>query len=110
MAGAELVADFGVVLGALVDILDHQRDRRAGRHLAAGTVILEHAGQDLHLVRLAPLRGEAVLARFALVEERLDVSLAQRQAGRAAIHHAAKRTPMTFAERGNAEQVAERVV
>jgi hypothetical protein len=81
MAGAELVADFGVVLGALVDILDHQRDRRAGGHLAAGTVILEHAGQYLHLVRLAPLRGEAVLARLALVEERLDISLAQRQAG-----------------------------
>jgi hypothetical protein len=85
MAGAELVADFGVVLGALVDILDHQRDRRAGGHLAAGAVILEHAGEDFHLIRLAPLGGEAVLTRFALVEERLDIGLGQRQ-GRAGSH------------------------
>ena len=36
MAGAELVLDVGIVLRALVGVLDQQRDRRARRHLLAG--------------------------------------------------------------------------
>ena len=44
VAGAEAVGDVAVVLRALVDVLDHQLDRRAGR------LPLEDAGQDVHLV------------------------------------------------------------
>ena len=35
VAGPELVRDVAVVLGALIDVLDHQRDRRARGDLAA---------------------------------------------------------------------------
>ena len=37
MAGAIEVADLRIVLRALVDILDHERDRRAGRDLLPAT-------------------------------------------------------------------------
>ena len=46
----------------------------------------------------------------ALVQIRLDVGLGQRDARRAAIHHAADRGPMAFAKGGDAKQMAESVV
>ena len=107
MAGAVLVADVGIVLGALVDILDHQHDRRAGGDGSAGAVILEHARQDLHLVGFLPLGGEARLAGPPLVKEALDIGGCQRNVGRAAIDNAAKRRPMAFAKGGDAEQMTE---
>src|SRR5262249_40155855 len=110
MAGAEFVADRGIILGALVNILDDKRDRRSGGHLAIGAVVLEDAGKDLHLVRLAPLCGEARLAGPALVEIGLDVAFAQRQPRRTAIDDAANRRPMAFAKGCHSEHVAEAVV
>ncbi len=53
MAGAEAVHDLGIVLGALVGIVDHQADG------GAGGLALEDAGEDLHLIGLAPLGGMA---------------------------------------------------
>jgi hypothetical protein len=50
MAGAIGLGDFGIVLRALVGVLDHQADRRAGG------LALEHARQDAHL-RPAPAAG-----------------------------------------------------
>ncbi len=102
-----LVLDIGIILGALIDIVDHERDRRSGRHLRAGRLLDEHAGEDFHRVRLAPLRGEARLARPPLVEIGLDVGLGQRDAGRAAVDHAADRRPMALAEGRDPEKVAE---
>ena len=110
MAGPVAVADLGIILRALVDVLDHQRDRRAGRDLPARALVREHAGEDAHLVRLAPLRGEARLARAAAVELGLDVGLRQRDQRRAAVDDAAERRPMALAEGGDAEEVAEGVV
>ncbi len=110
MAGAELVADFGIILGALIDILDHQHDRRSGGHRAAGAVVLEDAGENFYFIRLAALRGEARLPRPALVEIGLDIGRRQRYAGRAAIDHAADCRPVAFAEGGHAEEMAECVV
>ena len=46
----------------------------------------------------------------APVQVALDVGFGQRDAGRAAIHHAADRRPMAFAKGGDAEQMAECVV
>ena len=109
VAGPVLVLDVGIVLGALVDIVDHQRDRRAGRHLPAARVVREHAGEDFHRVGLAPLRGEARLARPPLVEIGLDVGLGQRDARRAAVDHAADRRPVAFAQGRDAEKMAEGV-
>jgi hypothetical protein len=74
VAGAETVGDVAVVARALIDILDHQLDRRAGRYALKGP------GQDLDLIRLLPLRRVARLARPALVEPLLDVGFAERDA------------------------------
>src|SRR6185312_9705681 len=92
VAGPVLVLDVGIVLRALVDVLDQQRDRRAGGDLAA-VVAGEHAGQDLHRVRFLALGREARLAGPALVEVALDVGDIERDARRAAVDHAADRRP-----------------
>ena len=107
VAGPILVPDVGIILRALVDIVDHQPDRRAGRHLRAGRLVDEHAGEDPDLVGLLPLRGEARLARPPLVEIGLDVGLGQRDARRAAVDHAADRRPVALAKGRDAEQMAE---
>ena len=70
----------------------------------------KRAGEDLHRVRLAPLRGEARLAGAALVEKGLDVGGGQRNARRTAVDHAAERDPVALAEGRDAKQMAERVV
>src|SRR3546814_10373778 len=57
--------DLAIILRALVDILDHQADRRAGR------LALEDARQDAHLIGLLPLRRVARLAGTALVEKEI---------------------------------------
>ena len=110
MTGAELVLDVPVVLGARVDILDLERDRRAGGHLLSARLVGEDAGEDAHLVRLLALGGEARLAGLALVEIGLDVGDVELDAGRAAIDHAADRRPVAFAPGGDAEEMAETVV
>ena len=103
------VLEVGIILRALVDILDQKPDRGAGRHLRAGQLVGEHAGEDLDLVGLLPLGGEARLARPPLVEIGLDVGLGQRDARRAAVHHAADRRPVALAKGGDAEEVPESV-
>jgi hypothetical protein len=110
MAGPVAVADVGIILGALVHVLDQERDRRAGGDLPARAVVAEDAGQDLHLVGFAPLRGETRLAGPAAVEFGLDLGGLQWNARRASVHHAAQRDPMALAEGGDAEEVAEGVV
>ncbi|CAN5690058.1 hypothetical protein BH11PSE6_BH11PSE6_08090 [soil metagenome] len=92
-----------IVLRALIDILDHQADRRAGRPA------LEHARQDTDLIRFLPLRGEARGARAALVEEGLEIGFGDGQPRRAAIDHRADRGPMRFAPGGEPEDAAEGV-
>ncbi len=104
MAGAEAVSDLRIVLGADVLVLDEKRDRGAGGEP------LEHAGEDAHPVGLAALGGEARLAGTAAVEIGLDVGLGERDAGRAAVDHAADRRAVALAERGDAEEMAETVV
>ncbi len=60
MTGPVLARDLAIVLRALIDILDHHRDRMAGGD-EDGLVVLgcDHAGQDANLVRFAPLGDEA---------------------------------------------------
>src|SRR6185295_19993513 len=110
MARTKLVADFRIILGALVHILDHQHDRRARRHLAIGAVILKNTGQNFDRVRFLPLRGEAALPRPALVEKTLNISGSELYARRAAVHHAAQCWPMALTESCHAKQMAEGVV
>src|SRR5215831_2760282 len=110
MARAVEIADFGIILGALVDVLDHQRDRGPARDLKSGRVVHHHAGENLHLVRLAALGGEARLARAAAVEIVLDVGGLERNFRRTAVDYATDRSTVAFAEGGDPEQVAEGVV
>src|SRR5262249_56801085 len=90
-------------------VVDHEGDRAAGRHLSAGALVGEQAGKDSHFIRLAPLGREAGLPGPALVEIGLDVAHVERNARRAAVDHAADRGPVALAERGDAEQMAERI-
>jgi hypothetical protein len=53
VAGAESLDDVAVVLRALVDVADQQRDRRA-----RGAAFV-HAGEDFDVVGFVPLRGVA---------------------------------------------------
>src|ERR1043166_4131937 len=103
------VLDRRIVLGALVDVFDQQRNRRAGRDLAAGRLVGEHTGEDFDGIGLLALGGEARLPGPALVEIGLDVGLGQRNARRAAVDHAADGRPMALAERRDAKQMAERI-
>ncbi len=72
MARPKLVLDLRIILGALISVLDQQRDRRSRRHLFAGVIADHHAGQDLDCVGLLPLGGEARLSRAAAIEIALD--------------------------------------
>ncbi len=101
------VLDGGIVLRALIDVLDQQRDRRAGRDLLAGRLVGEHAGEDFDRVRFLPLGGEAGLAGPPLVQIGLDVGLAQRNARWTTIDHAADRRPVAFAKGRDPEEMAE---
>ena len=103
MAGAIGLGHFGIVLGPLIDILDHQADRRPG------SLAFEHAGEDPHRVRFLPLGGELRLARPARVQKRLDRSFADRQPRGAAIDHGAQRRPVAFAPGGETQQTAKGV-
>src|SRR5262249_49410382 len=103
VAGPELVLDGGVVLGTLVLVLDQKADRRPRR------LALEQARQDLHLIRLAPLRREARLPGPAAVEPGLDVGFAQREARRHAVDDAADRRPMTLTPGRESKELTEAV-
>jgi chorismate synthase len=100
-AGAEGVEQVAIVLAALVGVADEQADRRPG-----GQTFVD-AGEDFHCVGFVALRHMAAGAGAAAVELGLDVGVRQRQAGRAAIDHAADRRTMAFAEVGDAEELAE---
>ncbi len=110
MSGPVPVLDLGIVLRALVDILDQERDRRACRDLFAAALVDEDAGQDLDLVGLAPLGREPRLAGPAPVEVGLDIARRERDQRRTAVDDAAERRPMALAEGSDAEEMAERVV
>jgi len=104
-----LVLDFRIVLRALVDVLDHQHDRRPGRDLSAGFFVGEDARHDLDRVRLLPLRRKARLPWPPAVELALDILNTERNPGRTAIYHAADRRSMAFAEAGEPEEMTESI-
>src|SRR3546814_6169480 len=95
--------DLAIILRALVDILDHQADRRAGR------LALEDARQDAHLIGLLPLRRVARLAGTALVEKGLDVGLRQRQPRWATVDDRAERRPVAFTPGRESKDASEAV-
>ena len=107
MAGAEFVADIAIILGTLIGVFDHQRNRRAGRAQTVGSLVLEDAGEDFDLVGLAALGGIARLAGLAAVEIALDHFGADRQIGGHTIDDDTERRSMAFTPGGEAEEMAE---
>ena len=92
MAGAEPLLDLGVVLGALILVVDDQPDG------GPGGAPLEHARQDLHPIRFPALGGVAAGAGFAPVQVVLQVRLGDGQPGRAAVHDTADSGAVALAE------------
>ena len=109
MAGAIGLRDFGIVLGTLIHILDHQADRRSRGSRPVGPVIFKYAGEDFHLVGLSPLGGVPRGTRLAAIQIALQIGLGQRHAGRTAIDDATDRGSVGLAERGDGEQLADGV-
>ena len=103
MGRAHLLGDIGVILGALVGVLDHQADR------GSGGLALKHAGENLHLICLAALGGIARGAGLAPVQLQLDVFRADFQSRRATIDDTAQGRTVAFAKGGNAKQLAKSV-
>ena len=103
MRGTKLVLDASVVLRPRVDVLDQQRDGRTRRGA------LEHTGQNSDLVGLAPLGGVAGLAGAPAVQIFLQVRRAELEPGRTAIDDTPDGGPVTLAERGHGEQLADGV-
>ena len=105
-----LPRDLAIILGPLVDILDHHRDRRAGRDHGLPILVHDEARQDAHLIRLAALRDEPRLSGTTLVEVALDVGEREADAGRTTVDDAAKGGAMALAPGGDAKQMSEGVV
>src|SRR3546814_6279669 len=103
VAGAIGLCDRAIILRPLVDILDHQADRRARR------LALEHPRQDTHLVGFLPLRCVTRLARAPLVEEGLDIGFGERQPRRTAVNDGAERGTVAFPPSGEAKNAPEAV-
>ena len=103
MGGAERVADLRVVAAPRVDVFDEEGDR------SAGGGALEHAGEDPHLVGLAPLGGVAAPPGATPVEVGLDVGFGEGETRRAPVHHAPDRGAVAFPERGHREVGSEGV-
>ena len=104
------IADLGIILGTLVDVLDHERDRRSGRNLKSRRVVRHHAGEYLDLVGLAALRGKARLAGAAAIEIVLNIGGLERNFRRASVDHATDRGAVALAKGGDPEQMAEGIV
>ena len=104
MSGPILILDVGIVLAALIDIIDDERDRRAGRHLLAGRFVGEYAGENSDCVRLLTLGREARLTGTAAIEERLYIAFGECDARRTTVDHAADRRPVAFTRRSSPEK------
>ena len=104
------VSDFGIVFRPLINILDHEADRRAGGHLTIGAVIFKDTGEDLDLIRLTTLGYETAGPRAALVQELLDPNFVQRQSGGAAVDDTSDCTPMTLAPGCHAKHMSKCVM
>ena len=111
VAGAVLGVVGEVGVGGPVDVLEVFVGLRPGigvayQHGDGGpeSVSLEDAGEDLGLVALLALGGQATLARATSVEVALDVLGDERQAWRAAINDDSDSATMGLAPGGDSEQ------
>jgi hypothetical protein len=99
----ESVHDLGIVLGALIGVVNDQADGRAGGPT------LEQARQNLYLVGLAPLGGMPGFTRFTPIQIMLQVGVGERQARRAAVDDTADSWAVTFSKARNRKEFSETV-
>ena len=104
MTRAVAVLDLAIIAAALIGILDHHAHGRTGRDT------LEHAGQQLDLVRLLTLGRKARLARAAAVQVLLDHRLVYGNPGGNTVDYGADGRTMAFAPGRKAERVTEGIV
>ena len=93
--------DVAIVLAALVDIADQQRDRSAG-----GLALID-ARKDLHLIGLMPLRGEAAAPGGASLQIGAEFFGIECHSRRTTVDDAADGRPVALAEGGDSEELAE---
>ena len=104
------VFDLAVILRALVDIVDVDRDRRARRHLPPARLVEHHAGEEARLVGLAPLGCVFRGSRPPPVEIGLDLGEFERDHRRATVDDAADPGAVALAIGGHTKQASEGVV
>jgi hypothetical protein len=109
MSWPVFVLDLGIVLGTLINVLNQQHNRRAGRNLRARHLVSEYAGHDFDGIRLLPLGREPRLPGPATVELVLDVFPYEGNPWRTAVNDAANSRPMALAEARKPEEMAESV-
>jgi hypothetical protein len=110
MARTILAGNLAIILGALIRVFDHHRNRRAGGSHGHAVFAQKNARQHAHLIQLAALGGVFGLTRLALVEIGLNFGFGKGDAGRATIHDATQRETVAFAPGGYAEQMTETIM
>ena len=88
---AEGISDVAVILGALVGVLDDERNRRASG------ATLENAGQDFHLILFLALGRKRRRTRLATIQVTLQIRFAERDTRRHAIDNRGQRDAMRLA-------------
>src|SRR5579885_3647341 len=109
VAGTVFILYGRIVFRALIEIVDHKRNRRASRDLRTGDLVNENAGNNPNGVRLLALRRVARLSGPSAIKIGLDVGFAKRNARRTAVNHAADRRTVAFTKGRYTEQVAESI-
>ncbi len=110
MARTILPRDIAIILGTLISVFDHHRNRRAGGSHGHAIIAKQNARQHAYLIRFAALGCIFRLAGLTLVEIGLDFGFREGNAGRAAIHHTTKRQTMAFAPGCYAEEMTKTVM
>src|SRR4029079_7280804 len=103
MARSKGIDQISVVAAPRICVAHHQGARRAGG------VSFKHAGENFNGIRLLTLGHVAGRARLSSVEIFLDVFSRKRKTRWATIDDTSHGRSVTFTERGNHENVTERI-
>ena len=98
MGRAERIGNVGIILGALIRVLDQQANRRAGGDP------FKYAGQYPDFIIFPALGGKTRSARFTPVQVRLHISGCQFQSGWTSVDDTAQCRAMAFAKAGYRKQ------
>src|SRR5690606_4033578 len=100
---AKLFRNLGVILGALIRILNDQANR------CTGGFALEHTRQNAHFISFTTLSRVPGGAGFPTVQIGLHISLGQLQPRRTAVNDAAQSRAVAFTKGGYGKQLSESI-